>query len=155
VRPSEPIGSPRAGYTFIEMIAVMAIIGVLASIAIPRLQDSINRAKVARAIGDINAMQNEITGFASTADSLPASLAAVGRAGQLDPWGNPYIYYRFPTGSTAGARLDRFSVPLNAQFDLYSMGEDAASSLPLSAGASLDDVVRANDGGYIGLGSTY
>jgi len=38
---------------------------------------------------------------------------------------------------------------------LYSRGKDGDSSGPLSAKASRDDIVRANNGGFIGLGEDY
>ncbi len=52
-------------------------------------------------------------------------------------------------------RKDRFLVPLNSDFDLYSKGPDRKSVPPLTAEASRDDIIRANDGGYIGLASEY
>ena len=48
-------------------------------------------------------------------------------------------------------RKDRFLVPINSDFDLYSMGKDRISQIPLTAKASRDDIIRANDGAYIGL----
>ena len=53
------------------------------------------------------------------------------------------------------ARKDRFLVPLNSDYDLYSAGKDGKSRPPLSAQMSQDDIVRANDGAYIGLASQY
>jgi len=53
------------------------------------------------------------------------------------------------------ARKDRFLVPLNSDYDLYSAGKDGESRPPLSAQMSQDDIVRANDGAYIGLASQY
>ena len=35
------------------------------------------------------------------------------------------------------------------------MGKDGDSKAPLTAQASRDDIIRANDGGYIGLASGY
>lgn len=141
--------APR-GFTIIELLAVTAIIAALATLAIPRIQESINKAKVARAIGDIRAIQTDLDGQ----DSLPATLADVGRGGLLDPWGNAYVYNPFPPrahGVPAGARRDRFLVPINTYYDLYSMGADGASVVALTAKKSQDDVIRANDGGFIGL----
>ncbi len=46
-------------------------------------------------------------------------------------------------------------MPINSQFDLYSRGRDGASQPPLTAGPSLDDVVLANDGGFVGLAAEY
>jgi general secretion pathway protein G len=132
------------------MLAVMAIMAALATLAFPALQDSVLRAKVARAIGDIRTIQTDLDGQ----DSLPASLAAIGRDSVLDPWGHPYQYLRFdPATHTAppGARRDRFLVPINSTYDLYSMGADGATQTALTSKSSQDDIIRANDGGFIGL----
>jgi len=59
-------------------------------------------------------------------------------------------------GSYLGsARKDHFLVPLNTDYDLYSVGRDGKSHPPLSAPDSADDVIRANDGAYIGLAANY
>jgi len=41
-------------------------------------------------------------------------------------------------------------VPVNSDYDLYSMGSDGKSRPPFTARASLDDIVRASNGGYVG-----
>jgi general secretion pathway protein G len=52
-------------------------------------------------------------------------------------------------------RTDMFGVPINTYFDLYSMGADGQTTLSLSSTQSQDDVIWANDGTYLGLGSNY
>ena len=52
-------------------------------------------------------------------------------------------------------RKNRFMVPINSDYDLYSMGKDGQSVSPLTAKASRDDIIRANDGQFIGLASNY
>ena len=144
----------RRGFTVIELLAVLAIIAALTTIAIPQIQDSIERAKIARAIGDIRAIQTDLDGQ----DTLPDNLANVGRGSLLDPWGNAYQYLKFPSkahGPPAGARKDRFLVPINTAYDLYSMGKDGNTVAALTAKASQDDVIRANDGAFIGLASRF
>ena len=65
-----------------------------------------------------------------------------------DPWGNAYQYRNVQTQKGNGKlRKDRFMVPLNSDFDLYSRGADGLSRDPLSAPASHNDIIRANDGG--------
>jgi general secretion pathway protein G len=44
---------------------------------------------------------------------------------------------------------------LNTDYDLYSMGKDGKTKGPLTAKDSHDDVIRANDGRFIGLASEY
>ena len=51
--------------------------------------------------------------------------------------------------------MDKFLVPLNGDYDLYSMGADGETKKTLSAPASYDDVIRALNGGYIGLASNF
>jgi general secretion pathway protein G len=48
-----------------------------------------------------------------------------------------------------------FLVPLNSDYDFYSMGKDGKSQAPFSAKASHDDLVRANDGEFVGLVSEF
>ncbi len=150
-------GRSRLGFTLIEMLAVMAIIGLLAAFGIPKLHQVLEQARTARAIGDLRAVQTDLMAIETQGQPLPASLAGVGRAGMMDPWGNAYVYNPFPTtghGVPAGARRDRFLVPVNSTFDLFSMGPDGASTPPFS-GPGGDDIVRANDGGFLGVASKF
>ena len=74
----------------------------------------------------------------------------------LDPWGRPYAYLNIAAaGGIGDVRKDKNLNPLNTDFDLYSLGEDGASASPLTAKNSRDDIVRANNGAYIGLGEDY
>ncbi|MFZ5625659.1 MAG: type II secretion system protein, partial [Gemmatimonadota bacterium] len=86
------------GFTLLELLAVMAIIGVLSAIAVPRIRTAIDQARVAKAIGDIKNMQTDLQAIEASGQPLPATLAGIGRAGLLDPWGNPYVYVVFPPG---------------------------------------------------------
>jgi general secretion pathway protein G len=144
---------PDAGFTLVEMIVVSVVVGTLAALAVPRAHDVLLRAQVARAITDIHAIEIEVNDFWGERERLPTTLAEIGRQTMVDPWGRPYVYAR--TTGVGGARKDRFLVPLNSDYDLYSLGPDGRSSAPLSAAASHDDVIRANDGGYIGLAEDY
>lgn len=148
---------PGAGFTVVELLAVMTIIAILAAFGIPKLHQVRQQALVVRAIGDIRAIQIDLMALEAQNLPLPATLAGIGRAGLRDPWGNAYVYNPFlppSRGIPAGARRDRFLVPVNSTFDLYSMGPDGRSVPPFS-GPGGDDIVRANDGGYIGLASRY
>jgi len=146
----------QSGFTLIEILIAIAIIGVLASIAIPSYKDYKEKAKVNQAIADIATIAIKIEAYWQDARAYPANLADIGLIGLLDPWGNPYRYLDLTkTGSTAAARKNKNLVPLNSDFDLYSSGKDGLSVGPLTATQSKDDVVRANDGKFINLASKY
>ena len=57
--------------------------------------------------------------------------------------------------TTAVKRRDRFLFPLNTDYDLFSLGKNRVTRVSLGDPASLDDVIRANDGGYFGLAAKY
>lgn len=153
-----PARGGRRGFTLIELLSVVIIMGILAGLSLPKLSMVINQARVARAIGDIKALQTDIMSIEAGGQPLPPDLAAIGRGGMLDPWGNPYVYYPFPPPpppKPGGARKDKFLVPVNSTFDLYSMGPDGESVPPFTAAKSRDDIVRANDGGFVGLARNF
>jgi general secretion pathway protein G len=140
------IGDNRA-FTVLELLLVMAIMLTLAAMGIPVFADAIESAYVGRAIGDIRTLQTEITRYEVQFQMLPDTLQEVGVTDLLDPWGNPY--------QLGQKKKDKFLVPLNSTYDLYSMGRDGVTSAALTANASKDDIVRANDGAFVGLGSEY
>jgi general secretion pathway protein G len=144
------------GFTLVEMLIVMAIIMTISAMAVPSLQAAIDDARVAAAVADIRELETEITQYQIETGSLPLTLADIGRDTLLDPWGRPYQYLNFATTKGKGKmRKDRFLVPLNTDYDLYSMGKDGKSVPPITAKDSQDDILRANDGAFLGLASTY
>ncbi len=143
------------GLTLIELILVIAIIGVLAAIAIPAYQDYQEKARVTQAAIDISTMAAKITHYYDDARTYPDTLADVGMAGKKDPWGYQYRYLNLDKNGNGGARRDKNLNPLNSDFDLYSVGKDAKTKLPISQKDSLDDVLRASDGRFIDLASKY
>ena len=148
-------GDNRA-FTLLELLIVMAIMITLAAMGIPAFADALDVAYVGRAIGDIRTLQTEITRYEVQLGKLPDLLQDVGVTDMLDPWGNPYEYLNFDNVQGQGQkRKDKFQVPLNSTYDLYSKGKDGASASALTATSSQDDIVRANDGAYVGLGSQY
>ena len=150
--------TPTAGFTLVELLIVVAIIATLATIAVPIYMGLTDRARIAKAMADIRILESEIAMFELERTRLPVNLGEINRAGLKDPWDSPYEYLSFAAagpGWTGAARKDHSLVPLNSTYDLYSKGKDGASAGPLTAQSSGDDIIRANDGGYIGLASGY
>lgn len=145
----------RAGFTLIELAVVITILGVVTAIAMPSLQGARDQARVAAAISEIASIQQTITEFQIVNDRVPTSLSEVGLAGTLDPWGNPYAYLDHTGASNGQKRKDRFLVPVNSDYDLYSLGPDGQSVPAFTAQPSRDDIVRANNGGFVGVADDF
>jgi general secretion pathway protein G len=144
------------GFTLLELTIGLGIVAVLALIALPAYSDYVERTRVDHAVAEIRVLLVSIRKYEDDNQAVPANLAAIGSANKLDPWGRPYVYLKLGAPSTAGkARKNKNLVPINSQFDLYSQGKDGASKPPLTAKPSLDDVVLANDGSFVGLASVY
>ena len=144
------------GFTLIEILIVIAILATLSAIAILAYSNYIQRAKIARCIAEVRMLETEIAAYQANNDKLPDNLNDLGRGNILDPWGNPFQFLNFANVKGAGKmRKDRNLVPINAHFDLYSMGKDGKSQAPLTAKASHDDIIRANNGSFIGIASDY
>ena len=50
----------QKGFTLIELMIVVAIIGILAAIAIPQYQDYVSRSQVSRAYGEVNVYRTAV-----------------------------------------------------------------------------------------------
>jgi len=120
------------GFTLIEIMVVVIIIGLLAAIIVPTVVSKVDDAKVSKAKADIQALETALTEFRLDNSKYPTSeqgLAALAtqptdpsikhwRPGgyiqriSKDPWGNQYQYV-YP--GTHGK-----------EYDLFSLGADGA-----------------------------
>lgn len=136
-----------------EILIAIAIIATLAAIAVPVGSRYIDRTKNALAIDAIRMLEKEIKAYSIFNNTYPNSLADISQSGLLDPWDNPYEYQNIadlnpPRGKM---RKDRFFVPVNSDYDLYSRGKDGETKRPFQNPKAKDDIVRANNGEYVGL----
>lgn len=118
------------GFTLLEVMVVIVILGVLASMVVPNLIGSQDRANMQKAVSDINALETSISMYkldnydyptteqgldALTAETdvepLPRRFPEGGYVKRLpsDPWGNEYQLL-YPGE--------------NSQYDVFSMGQD-------------------------------
>lgn len=145
----------RRGFTLLELVLALALAALLVGVAVPGYTSFVNRARNDRATGEIAALAAQLYRYQTNRGDFPATLAEAGLDGRLDPWGNPYQYLRIAGANPGDLRRDRNLNPLNTDFDLYSKGRDGTSVTALTAAKSQDDIVRANNGAFIGLGKDY
>ena len=119
----------RSAFTLVEFIVVMVIIGILATLIVPRFFSKVGKANQAVAKGNIASLEQIILHFQGDCGRLPTEQEGLGALLQppsdvkgkwdgpyvkpkdiVDPWGVEYIY-RCP-----GQR--------NKDFDLFSLGAD-------------------------------
>ncbi len=147
----------QRAFTLLELLIVVAILGITSAIAVPSYREYIDRADVAQAIADIYRIDVAMASYEMANNGrIPDTLAEIGMDGLLDPWGNSYQYLNVSNGANKGhARKDHSLVPINSDYDLYSMGKDGASVSPLTAKASRDDIVRASNGRFVGKATDF
>ena len=99
-----PQSTIRNGFTLIELMAVVAIITILASIMVTNVAKNIERGKVGKATADIDVLVKAISLFQIDNGILPNSLEDLfkteGKYGRYisdpslsaTPWGTPYEY---------------------------------------------------------------
>ncbi len=125
------------GFTLLELMVVLVILALLASIVAPRVTHDLSHAKLETAKLQVNALGQAVdefhldTGqFPTDAEGLKALVVAPANTPSwdgpyvkkqeslIDPWGHPYLY-RYPGQ--------------HGRFDVYTLGPDAKSGSTASA----------------------
>ncbi len=122
----------QSGFTLIEIMVVVVIIGILASVVVPRIMDNPDKARVAKAKNDIQAIGSALDIYRldnyvypttdqglealvsqPTSSPEPANWKQGGYIKKLrkDPWGNEYLY---------------LNPGEHGETDIYSLGADGA-----------------------------
>jgi len=83
----------QQGFTLIELMIVVAIIGILAAVAIPAYQDYTVRAKISEGMGLAAAAKTSVSEYYNSMGTMPATstLAGVNQA-QTTPYVNALLY---------------------------------------------------------------
>lgn len=143
-------------FSVIEVAIVVLIAGLAIITFSPAALKMMESAQINEAEGEITDFIADIDKFIKDNGRLPDDLVEVFGEVPLDPWGNPYLYLNFDNVTGAGQkRKDKNLVPINTDYDLYSMGPDGKTATPLTAAISQDDIIRARNGSYVGLASSY
>lgn len=121
----------RAGFTLIEIMVVVIILGVIAATIIPRFVGMTHEAKVTRAQVDLSTLASALERFYLNLDRYPTTeeglqILVVPPAEGAKDWKGPYIaeLRRDPWGSAYGYRSP--GIQGNRPYDLWSRGSDRA-----------------------------
>jgi general secretion pathway protein G len=137
------------------MIAVL-LIGIFLALALPYYGDHLKTVKILQATTDITGNEAVVETYRVLHNNaLPDSWSDIPAARSIDPWGRPYVYYNIEANGKGHARKDHALNPLNTDYDMYSLGPDGVTKPQITQNDSVDDILRASDGGYVGIASGF
>jgi type IV pilus assembly protein PilA len=101
----------QKGFTLIELMIVVAIIGILAAIAIPAYQDYTIRAQVTEGLNLMSDMKAGVSEWYAQEGSWPSTLVQLGISGGSNSKSGKYVK---SIGMTTGTLIATFGVQANS-----------------------------------------
>ncbi|MBK1687801.1 type II secretion system major pseudopilin GspG [Rubrivivax gelatinosus] len=132
----------QEGFTLVELLVVILIIGLLTGIVAPRLLGQVNRSEVTAAIAQMNAFDKALQAYRIDAGEFPSTVqgleALVRRPSEVGRWNGPYMRDEIP-GDPWGSKYQYVSPgPNGKDYELKSLGRDRA----LGGSGDDADIVR-------------
>jgi general secretion pathway protein G len=117
-----------AGFTLLELMVVLLILALIATIAAPQVTKHLRKAKVETAKIQVDALGAAVDSFHIDNGRLPTNEEAlkvlVERPDALPSWDGPYIKKRESLIDPWGQPY-RYRIPgKTAEYDVYSLGSD-------------------------------
>lgn len=119
-----------AGFTLLELLVVILIIGLLVGIVGPRLLGQVSKSEVTTARAQLDAIDKAIQAFRLDTGRFPASglgLKALGTPPGDEPrWRGPYMQGDIPPDPWGSPYQYRVPGSNGRDYDLFSFGRDRA-----------------------------
>ncbi len=125
----------QKGFTLIELMIVVAVIGVLSAIAIPKYQDFAKKGAVASGIATLSALKTNVEDYMASNGSFPTKT----EAGAIDPSIGSITFTAAGTGTSGAAasiKLDYTDSAVNGLALKMSRESDGEWDCSYSTGTS-------------------
>ncbi|MCQ4225408.1 pilin [Stutzerimonas stutzeri] len=99
----------QKGFTLIELMIVVAIIGILAAIAIPQYQNYVGRANFASGLSTLSALKTNIESYIMEEGSFPATTNLDAATLGMEPDANPLGDITLAASGTDGGGVATFT----------------------------------------------
>lgn len=118
----------KSGFTLLELLIVVVIIGLLAGIVGPKLFKNINKSEVATAKAQVDTFIKALDTFRIDTGRYPSAeegLAALStRPNGLQGWNGPYLKKDAPVDPWGSPYQYVMPGQHNDDYDVYSLGKD-------------------------------
>jgi general secretion pathway protein G len=120
--------NPQAGFTLLELLVVMAIIGLLASYVAPRFFDQIGKSEIKTTRAQLDALDKALGAYRLDTGHYPSTeqgLRALVESPADEPrWGGPYLTKLLPADPWGNPYLYRQPGEQGRDYELSSYGKD-------------------------------